>query len=132
MGANAAQLAATRLMLILAVLLAACLMMAASALWLSARCRQTRIAVALAYLLTGCGFWGTLAWVPAHFVRGENLWWYVSPAWQLAILCLAEPRRSPLARPLLPEWGWFLLGAVAFTVSMLTLLTRRVAVAGEQ
>jgi hypothetical protein len=131
MAAHAARLPASRLALLLAVLLATPAAVAAIALWLSSRCRHTRVAVALAYFLTGSAFWGTLAWSAPLFVRGENVWWYVSPVWHVAVLCLSEPRPSPLARPLLPEWAWFLIGCATVTVLALTLLTRRVARSDE-
>lgn len=109
------------------VLLAAPTAVSAVSLWLSGRCRRTLTAAVLAYLLTGVLFWGTLAWAPSLYLRGENPWWYASPAWQVALLCLAEPSRSPLALPLLPEWAWFLLGCAAVSALALALLTRRIA-----
>src|SRR5262249_7247616 len=131
MGAYTALLSVSRLMLILIVLLVSPVPMAAMALWLSIRFRRTRTAVVLAYVVTGLVFWGALTGWPLFSLRGENLWWSLSPAWQAAILCLAEPGRGPMARPLLPEWAWFLLGSAALTGSALTLLTRRAAMAGE-
>lgn len=131
MSTHAGLLPATRLAQILSVLLAAALGVVAMALWLSGRCLRTRNAVLLAYLLTGLDIWGALACSPNQLIRGENLWWYVSPAWQVAILCLAEPGRSPLARPLLPEWAWFLLGWAALSGLSLALLTRRITRSGE-
>jgi ABC-type Na+ efflux pump permease subunit len=131
MGAHAARLPASRLLLLLAVLLASPAAGVAVTLWLSARCRQTRVAVALSYFLVGAAFWGALAWSVPLFVHGENLWWYVSPIWHVAVLCLSEPHPSPLARPLLPEWAWFLLGCGTVTFLALALLTRRVAARDE-
>jgi hypothetical protein len=131
MSAHAARLPAARLTLILAVLVASSVLVTAVALWLSGRCRHTLTAATLAYLLTGSWIWGTLAVSPEHFVRGENLWWYCTPAWQVALLSLVEPGPSPLARPLLPEWAWFLLGCAAVSSLSLVLLTRRVARSGE-
>jgi ABC-type Na+ efflux pump permease subunit len=126
MASHAARLPASRLALLLAVLLASPAAATAVALWLSGRCRHTRVAVALAYFLVGAAFWGALSWSPALFIRGENAWWYASPVWHVAILSLSEPRLSPLARPLLPEWAWFLLACGMVTALSLALLTRRV------
>jgi len=131
MGVHAARLPPSRLLLILIVLLAASCAVAAGSLWLSGRCRRSRTAAALAYFVTGSCFWAALTTSPAHMSRGENMWWYISPAWQAAVLCLAEPGPSPLARPLLPEYAWFLLGCAAVTGLSLTLLTRQVAAGDE-
>jgi ABC-type Na+ efflux pump permease subunit len=127
MGAHAARFTLGRLALILTVLAAAPITTASVSLWLSGRFRRSRTATTLAYLFTGSCFWMALISSPAHYVRGENLWWYASPAWQVAVLCLAEPGSSPLVRPLLPEWSWFLLGCGTLTVLALRLLTRRIA-----
>jgi hypothetical protein len=131
MGAHAGRLPAPRLALIVSVLLVSAAGAGAVSLWLSGRCRHTRTAAPLAYLVIGFWIWGTLAVLPEQFVRGENLWWYLSPAWQVAVLSLVEPGPSPLARPLLPEWCWFLPGCAAVTGLLLVLLTRRIAQCGE-
>jgi ABC-type Na+ efflux pump permease subunit len=131
MGAHAARLPFGRLVLILGVLLASAVTVAAGTLWLSGRFRRSLTAATLAYLLTGSCFWVALTSSPAHLIRGENLWWYLSPAWHAAILCLAEPLPSPLARPVLPEWVWFLFGCTAVTGMSIGLLTQRVAASDE-
>lgn len=130
MGIHAARLPVSHLPLLLVVLLATPFPVAAGALWLSARCRRARTAVALAYALTALVSLAELVGPPVRFLRGENPVWYLSPAWQAAILCLAEPSRSPRVRPLLPEWAWFLLACAVLTGLALTLLTRRVAAEG--
>jgi ABC-type Na+ efflux pump permease subunit len=131
MGAHAARLPPPRFALIVVVLLASSIGTAAVSLWLSGRCRHTRSAATLAYLLTGSWIWGALAVWPGQFVRGENLWWYFSPAWQVAVLSLVEPLPGPLAWPLLPEWVWFLLGCTIVSGLLFVLLTRRIARAGS-
>lgn len=112
---------------LLLVLVAAPFGLAAFALWLSARCRRTLVAVGVAYFSATLLFWGTLAAVPSFYLRGENLWWYVSPVWQIAFLCLNAPTPSPLVFPLLPEWGWFVLFYAGAALLCLRLLARRVA-----
>ena len=96
-------------------------------LWFSARCRRTQVAMALAYTVTGVVFWIFLGSYAPMFVRGENLWWYANPIWQVAILCVGAPRLSPMARPLLPEWTWFTLGGLLVSALFMLLLTRRIA-----
>jgi hypothetical protein len=131
MTIHAARLPALRLPLIAGVLLAASVTAAALALWLSGCCRQTRTAIGLAYLLTAFFFWSALCGSPPHLGRVSSLWWYASPVWQTAVLCLAEPRRIPLGHPLLPEWAWFLLGCGAVTAGSMALLVRRIARSNE-
>jgi hypothetical protein len=126
-GMHASRLPPSHPAALLAVLLAAPVAVTALALWLSGRCRRTRSAAAWSYLLTGAAFWGALASSRPLFVRGENLWWYVSPVWHAALLCLAEPGAGPLARPLLPEWIWYVLLCLAVTAVCLALLQRRIA-----
>jgi hypothetical protein len=127
MGTHAARLSPGRLVFILFLLLATNLTLAVTALWLSGRCRRSRTALALAYLLTGICFWGALVCEPARYVHGENLWWYVSPVWQVAVLCLAEPGPGPLLHPLLPQWSWFLCGCAGLSTALLVSLVRRIA-----
>jgi ABC-type Na+ efflux pump permease subunit len=127
MSAHAARLPAARLFLISGVLLASSTLAAAGSLWLSGRCRQTRTAIGLAYLMTALFFWIAFAGSPPHLGRWSSLWWYASPGWQTAVLCLAEPRRIPLGHPLLPEWAWFLLACAALSAEAMVLLLRRIA-----
>lgn len=125
MGAHAGRLPVGHAVLLLWLLALAPVPAATGSLWLSGRCRSSRNATILAYLLTFGAYWGTLAVFPPLLVRRENLWWYLSPAWQAAVLCLTAPNASPLARPILPEWAWFTLGAVTSTSLFLWLLYRR-------
>jgi hypothetical protein len=131
MGAHAARLPAHRLAILLLVLMGAAAAAVSMALWLSGRCRHSRVAVALAYLLTTFFFWGAAAGSPSPLGHWQNLWWYLSPVWEVAVLCLAEPRLLPSARPLLPEWAWFLLACGVTTGLAVTLLIRRVAASDE-
>ena len=131
MSAHAARLFPLRLLLIVSVLLASSAAATAVALWLSGRCRHSRTAIGLAYLLTAIFFWSALAGSPPHLGRWTSLWWYASPVWQTAVLCLAEPRLIPLRHPLLPEWAWFFLGCGAWTAAAMVLLVRRVAGSDE-
>lgn len=112
---------------LLLLLAAAPVLVTAVSLWLSARCRRSRNAVTWAYVLVGITFWGSLAAYSPLALRGENLWWYLSPAWHAALLCWAEPNRSPLAVPLLPEWLWFVFFCATVSALCLALLVRRVA-----
>lgn len=125
--AHAARLPFTHFLPLVLVLVLAPAGVAALALWLSGRFRRTRVAGSIAYVVVALGFWAALIWFGPWAVRGENFWWYLSPVWQAAVLCLAEPLGSPLARPLLPEWAWFALLSVALTAACLGLLTRRIA-----
>ena len=127
MGIHAARLPWSHALPLLLVLGTAPVAVVALALWLSGLFRRTRGALAASYVLTGALFWLSTAWSAQLLVRGENLWWYLSPAWQAAVLCLGEPSRSPLARPLLPEWAWFVLFYLALTAGCLAMLTRRIA-----
>jgi hypothetical protein len=129
MGAHAGRLTAGRTLLLFVVLGAALFPVPAFALWLSGRCRRTLTATGIAYVVTAVVFWGTLAWAPTLYVRGENLWWYASPAWHAALLILAEPVGGPLARPVLPEWAWFLLFCAGVTALCLWRTTCRLAAA---
>lgn len=129
-GAHAGRLALDHLLLLLLVLAVAPVGIAGLCLWLSGRLRRTRIAVTVAYVLTGLLFGASLAWYPHLLVRGENLWWYASPVWHAAVLCLAEPTLSPLARPLLPEWAWCVLFYGGLAAVTLALTARRIA--GEE
>ena len=128
MAAHAGRLAPVHFLLMLMLLATTGLTVATFGLWAAVRFRNPRSAMALAYLVTGACCWGALAWYPPFYVRGENLWWYLSPAWHSALLCLAEPTASPLARPLLPEWSWCLLGNLGLTAFFFRLLTRRLGV----
>jgi ABC-type Na+ efflux pump permease subunit len=127
MGAHAGALPLDHFLELLLVLVAASAAILALSLSLGGRFRRTLTAVPVAYLLCGLLFWATVVPFPALAVRGENLWWYLSPAWHVALLCLAEPGPSPLARPLLPEWLWFVLGAAMLTIAALAALSRRIA-----
>src|SRR5712692_1728067 len=82
MSAHAARLPALRLFLIGGVLLASTTLAAAGSLWLSGRCRQTRTAIGLAYLMTALFFWSAVAGSPPHLGRWTSLWWDASPVWQ--------------------------------------------------
>lgn len=126
-GAHAGRLPFSQWFPLLLVLAAAPAGVAALALWLSGRYRRTRVAGSIAYVLVALGFWASLAWFQPWAPRGENLWWYLSPVWHVALLCVAEPQASPLALPLLPEWTWFVLGALALSAGCLTLLVRRIS-----
>src|SRR4029077_6659809 len=90
MGEHAARLSLDRALLLLLVLAATPLPVAAGSLWLSARCRRTAMAASAAYFATAVALWGTLAAFPPLYAGREALWWYASPAWQAAVLCLAE------------------------------------------
>jgi ABC-type Na+ efflux pump permease subunit len=127
MAAHAGRVTPDRFLLLLLVLMATGLTVATFGLWAAVRFRNPRSAMAFAYLFTGACCWGTLAWYAPFYVRGENLWWYLSPAWHTALLCLAESTASPLALPLLPEWAWCLLGNLGLTALFFRLLTRRLA-----
>jgi len=127
MGAHAARLPAGYAALLLLILATAPVPVAAGALWLSGRFRRTRNSTILAYLLTALFYWATLGWAPGLLVGRESLWWYFSPAWQAALLLLAQPTPSPLARPLMPEWAWFLLFCLSAAGLSLWLLCRRLA-----
>jgi len=127
MAAHAGRVTPDRFLILLLILAATGLTIAAFGLWAAVRFRNPRSAMALAYLLTGASCWGTLAWYAPFYVRGENLWWYLSPAWHAALLSLAASTSSPLALPLLPEWSWFLLGNLGLTGLFFWLLTRRLA-----
>ncbi|MCC2670783.1 MAG: hypothetical protein K0Q72_3254 [Armatimonadetes bacterium] len=127
MGAHAGRLPPDRFLLLLLVLVCTGPPVAAFGLWLAVRLRNPRPAMAIAYLLVNGCLWGTLAWYPPFYLRGENLWWYLSPGWQAALLCLASSNASPLALPLVPEWVWSILASVAMTALFLVLLTRRIA-----
>ncbi len=113
---HAARFPPGRLVLLALVLLAAGAGITAASLWLSARLRPARVAVVAAYALTAVGCWGTLVPFRPLEIRGENLWWLLSPVFQVAWLCLAEPVGAPLVLPVLPEWGFFLAwtGIVTF------------------
>lgn len=130
MASHAGRLLPERFVLLLLVLTTTGIAIASFGLWVAVRLRNPRAAMALAYLVTGGCIWGALAWYAPWYVRGENLWWYASPAWHAALLCLAESTASPLALPLLPEWAWCLLGNVGLTVLFFRLVTRRIAQAG--
>ncbi len=121
---HAARLPVEKGPLLLLVLLAANGTVAAGCLWCSVRFRRTLAAVTAAYLATGSVFWLALVSLPQFFVRGENLWWYGSPVWQVTQLVLFEPVGSPLVLPLVPEWLWFLLGCVLVSVAGLRAVVR--------
>lgn len=125
MAAHAGRVTPDHFLLLLGVLTAAALTIATFALWAAVQFRGSSAALVVAYGVTGACCWGALAWHAPSYVRGENLWWYLSPAWHAALLCLAEPTASPLALPLLPEWAWFLLGSAGLTSLCFGLLTRR-------
>ncbi|MGV3719989.1 MAG: hypothetical protein ACO1SX_03680 [Actinomycetota bacterium] len=129
MGAHASRLPPDGFLLLLCVLAFSAPPIAALSLWLALRLRQGRSALLLAYLLTNLAFWGSLVWFEPWYARGENLWWYVSPAWHASLLILASSNASPLAMPLLPEWAWFLLLCLSVTALFCRLLVRRVAAA---
>lgn len=132
LAAHAARLPAGRPLLLALVLVLPALAAAAAGLALSSRIPRTASATAWAYSGTTVLFWGTLPGVPALFTRGENLWWYLSPPWHAALLCLREPVGSPLARPLLPEWAWLALGCLIVTAAGLRSVLRRTAAWGER
>jgi hypothetical protein len=132
MAAHAGRLAPERFLCLLLILAAAGLTIATFGLWVAVRFRNPRSAMALAYLLTGACCWGALAWYAPFYLRGENLWWYLSPVWHAALLCLAESTASPLALPLLPEWCWCLLGNLGLSISFFWLLTRHLARVGSR
>jgi len=132
MGAHASRLPPDGLLLLLCVLAFSGPPIAALGLWLGLRMRQGRSALLMAYLLTNLSFWGTLVWFEPWYARGENLWWYASPAWQAALLILASTNASPLALPLLPEWAWFFLWCLGLTSLFAWLMSRRVAAAAGE
>ena len=127
LGAHAGRVPPDRFLPLLLLLATAGPPVAAFGLWLAVRLRNPRPAMGIAYLLVNGCFWATLAWYPPLYVRGENLWWYLSPGWQAALLCLADSNRSPLALPLLPEWVWSVLLQVLLTLLFVRLLARRIA-----
>lgn len=126
-GLHAARASAEHWGELFAVLASAPVLVTAVSLWLSGRCRRSRNAVVWSYLFAVITFWGSLVSFSPLAVRGENLWWYLSPAWQAALLSWAEPQRSPLGFPLVPEWLWFVLFCIWASALCLALLTRRVA-----
>jgi hypothetical protein len=128
-SSQAAALPVARAAALLGVLVAAPFPAVALALWLSGRCRHTRTAAALAYLLTGFLFWNWLVWDLAGAVSEESPWGYACPLWHVRVLCLGGSQYglSYWVRTPRLEWVWFLLGCGAFSALALTLLTRRVA-----
>lgn len=98
----------------------------ALSLWVSSRFRRSRVSIGFAYVLVALLFGATLVWAPHLLVRGENAWWYANPLWHAAVLVLAEPHLSPLARPLLPEWAWGTAFYLALGVLCLWSVARRV------
>jgi hypothetical protein len=132
MGAHASRIPPDGFLLLMCVLVFAAPPVAALSLWLAMRMRNGRSALLLAYLLTNLAFWGSLVWFEPWYVRGENLWWYVSPAWHASLLILASPKTSPLALPLLPEWSWLLLMSLGATALFWRLLVGRVAAAAGE
>lgn len=130
MALHAAHLPSGRELGLALVLLATLGAVAAYSLWLSARCRRTLVAISMAYLITGTLFWLATWHAPQLQVRGENLWWYLSPVWQVATLILFEPTASPLAAPLLPEWLWYVLGCLGVTFASLRAVVRWAAGVG--
>ncbi len=127
MAAQIGRMPAGQSAALLAVLLATPLLLTTSSLALSARCRRSLTAVALAYAIHGALVWGALATTRQLLVRGENPWWYVSPVFQAAWLCFGRPQPSPLILPLLPEWLWYLLLVAGVSVGSVASLTRRIA-----
>lgn len=127
MGAHAGRIPPDHLLWMLAVMVVAPVGITALSVWISGRIRSSRVAMTLAYLCTGLLFGASLAWSPQLLVRGENLWWYLSPVWHTALLSLGAPGLSPLARPLLPEWLWCVLFYGGLAALTLALTARRVA-----
>lgn len=111
----------------LAILAATPVAVTTLGVWLSMRFRRRLTSVALAYVATNVTVWLMLISLPPFYVRGENLWWYLSPVWHLGVLCFATTSWAPLARPLLPEWLWFLVLAAGLSALCLAGLQRRIA-----
>jgi hypothetical protein len=109
---------------LLVILVAAPLPLAATGLWLSSFAR-TRTAVLGTYTVAALLLWITLVPVQSLAIRSENPWWYANPLWQVSVLCLGTPGLSPLAKPLLPEWCWYLLAYAALTAFPLWRARRR-------
>ncbi len=71
-------------------------------------------AFVLAYALVIVWFWVPLLFGP--HVRGEALVWYATPVFPTLMLLFANSEVGPLARPLAPEWVWFIVLAAGMTL----------------